>query len=300
MKPFFTIRLFIVFLLLLLVSLPEVKAGVPACHVLICCRETNKGMKFLVNGKWLEAHDYKDINQVSDVMQKIKDGGIRVVIIDMTNEVQWTQYWSDYKLMVNNIQQVCIKKKMQFIVFIGAAGGFSMWNEKAERVWKLWAPQAAYRKYGFGDNRPLLIVFQPSDMYWERYNKAPVSEKTYLSKFHIGTTQVNDPILPGKSDGWGYRNFSQSVDGHVRFVCPNGGVAPETWHRIDKDAWKNRIEWAKKADHYSVYGSYDDICDGIHWGIADTKETDVIRNKYPNDDPYFYYNTLKGILTGKK
>lgn len=300
MKPFFTIRILVVFLLLLSASLPIVKAGVPACHVLICCRDNNKGMKFLVNGKWLEAHDYKDINQVSDVMQKIKDAGIKIVIIDMTNEVQWTQYWNDYKLMVDNIHQVCAKKNMQFIVFIGAAGGFGMWNEKAARIWKLWAPQNAYRKYGFGDNRPVLIVFQPSDMYWERYNKAPDSEKTYLSKFHLGTTQVNDAILPGKSDGWGYRNYSQSVDGRVRFACPNGGVGPDTWHRIDNDEWKNRIEWAKQADHYSVYGSYDDVCDGIHWGIADTKETDVIRNKYPNNDSSFYYSTLKEILTGKK
>jgi hypothetical protein len=109
---------------------------------------------------------------------------------------------------------------------------------------------------------------------------------------------VNDPILPGASDGWGYRNYSQSVDGKVRFVCPNGGVHPgDPWYRISKDEWKRRVEWASQAEHYSVYGSYDDTCDGIHWGIANTKDTDVERNKYPDDEPYVYYDAVKKILT---
>ncbi len=254
----------------------------------------------MVNGKWNGAHDYKDINQVSDVLQKIKEAGIKIVIVDMTNESQWNIYWKEYEPMVNNIQQVCRKKNMQFIVFIGAAGGFSVWNEKAERIWKKWAQDAAYRRYGFGDNRPMLVVFQPSEMYWEKYNQAPDSLKTYLSRFHIGTTQVNDPILPGKSDGWGYRNYSQSADGRVRFVSPNGGVKPDTWYHISQAEWKRRIEWAKQAEEYSIYGSYDDTCDGIHWGIADTRNTSVTRNKYPDDQPYIYYDTVKELLTGDR
>lgn len=242
MKSSFIIRTALLFLLSIVVYLAKVKAGVPCAHILICCRENNKGMTFLVNGKWNGAHDYKDINQVSDVLQKIKDAGINIVIVDMTNESQWNQYWDLFKPMVNNIQQVCRQKNMQFILFIGAAGSFSDWNEKAERIWKTWAKDSTYRKYGFGDDRPMLIAFQPADTYWERYNNAPDSVKTYLSKFYIGTTQVNDPILPGKTDGWGYRNYSQSIDGKVRFASPNGGVPPETWYHINGAEWKRRVE----------------------------------------------------------
>lgn len=298
MKPNFIIRTTFVLLLPLFFYIPQSKAGIPCAHILICCRENNRGMTFLVNGKWNPAHDYSDISQVKDVLQKIKDAGINIVIIDMTNDSQWNKYWDIYRPMVDNIQQVCKKKKMQFIIFIGAAGSFSDWNEKAKRIWNTWAKDSSYRRYGFGDDRPMLVAFQPSDMYWERYDKAPDSTKTYLSKFHIGTTQVNDPILPGKSDGWGYRNYSQSVDGKVRFVCPDGGVAPDTWHHIKGDEWKRRVEWAKQAEQYSVYGSYDDVCDGINWGIAATKNTEVKYNKYPGDDPYIYYNILKKELTG--
>ena len=297
MKLTSIVQIMLLLVISMFIYIPSSKAGVPCAHILICCRENNRGIQFLVNGKWNPAHDYNDITQVDDVLQKIKSAGINIVIIDMTNDSQWNKYWDIYSPMVNNIQKVCKKKKMQFIIFIGAAGSFSNWNEKAKRIWNTWAQDPSYRKYGFGDNRPMLVAFQPSDMYWERYNKAPDSSKTYLSKFHIGTTQVNDPILPGKSDGWGYRNYSQSVDGRVRFVCPNGGVEKNTWHRINGNEWKRRIEWAQKSTEYSVYGSYDDTCDAINWGIANTKNTDVEYNKYPSDYPYIYYDILKKELT---
>jgi hypothetical protein len=294
------IRTVLVILLISWTYTPEIKAGHPCCYVLICCRSTNKGMTFLVNGKWMNAHDYGDISQVKDIMQKIKDAGIKTIIADMSNDSQWTNLWAEFEPMLKNIQQVCREKNMQFFILIGAAGEFSFWNEKAERIWNSWSKDPTYRKYGFGDDRPMLVVFQPSDMYWERYNAAPDSVKTYLSRFYIGTTQVNDPILPGTTDGFGYRNYSQNVDGKVRFACPNGGVPPQDWYRISETEWKRRIGWASQAEQYSIYGSYDDVCDGIHWGIADTRNTDEQRNKYPGDDPYVYYHVLQQILTGNK
>ncbi len=297
-------------LLLLLMDIPEVNAGEPCCHILICCRNTNDGMTFLVNGKWDPAHDYRDINQVSDILQKIKDTGVKNVIIDMTNASQWTNLWDRFQPMVNNIKKVCREKHMQFFIFIGAAftendrqrinkSQFAFWNEMAKNVWEMWAQDPTYRRYGYGDDRPILIVFQPSDMYWGRYKAAQDSEKTFLSKFHIGTTQVNSPILPGKSDGWRYRNYSQSADGKVRFACPNKGVPPSDWGRISKEDWEKRARWASEAEEYSIYGSYDDVCDAIHWGIADTKNCNVVHKKYPGDEPYYYYNVLKDILSNE-
>jgi len=304
------IQTFLFFLLPLLIYVPKVKAGEPCCHILICCRSNNDGMTFLVNGNWNPAHDYTDIKQVSDILQKIKDAGVKNVIVDMTNASQWTHLWAQFKPMVNNVQQVCREKNMQFFVFIGAAfveddkkriktTPFAFWNAMAKNVWEMWAQDPTYRRYGYGDNRPILIVFQPSDTYWGSYSAAPESEKTYLSKFHIGTTQVNSPILPGLSDGWGYRNYSQSVNGKVRFASPNKGVPPSDWGRISKDEWKKRAVWASEAEEYSIYGSYDDVCDAIHWGIADTKKCEVAHKKYPGDEPYYYYNVLKDILTAR-
>ncbi len=106
------------------------------------------------------AHDYNDINQVEDVLQKIKNADINIVIIDMTNDSQWNKYWEIYKPMVDNMQQVCKKKKMQFIVFIGVTGSFSDWNAKAKRIWNTWAKDSSYWRYGFGDNVPCLLPFR--------------------------------------------------------------------------------------------------------------------------------------------
>ena len=306
------VRIIGIVLLVMLLSAngTEVLAGEPVCHLLICCRGNNQGMKFQVNGQWLEAHDYGDMKQVSGILQHIKDAGIHTVIVDMTNPSQWARFWDQFEPMVHNVAEVCRHKDMEFLLFIGAAipeqvkknnqievDDFTFWNGIAERIWKSWAQHPNYRKYGYGDDRPMLIVFQPSDIYWERYWDTQQSKKSYLANYRIGTTQVNDPILPGKSDGWGYRNYSQSSDGKVRFVSPNGGVHPgDPWYRISVEEWTRRVEWASQAEHYSVYGSYADTCDAIHWGIADTKACTSEIKSYPGHESYSYYNVLKDLL----
>lgn len=296
-------------LLVVLAAASTVSAGHPCAHILVCCRSSNRGTEFLVNDQWMRMHSYQDISQVRDILQKIKDAGIKTVIIDMTNASQWTRLWDEFEPMLNNIEKVCVEKDMQFFMFIGAVLGedmkqenkitedaFVFWNRMAEKIWNTWAQKPVYRKYGFGDDRPMLLVFQPSQSYWKKYDQAPASEKNYLSKFRIGTTQVNSPIVPGASDGWGYRNFSQNDSGTVRFVSPNGGVPPQDWFRIDKAEWEKRVRWAAEAEQYSVYGSYDDTCDGIFWGIADTAKSLRPDHKYPGNQPYLYYDVLKKVL----
>ena len=309
----YSAKMLLFILLGLFFCTPIVQAGEPCCHVLICCRSANDAMKFQVNGKWNPAHDYGDINQVRDILQTIKDAGIKTVIVDMTNASQWTNLWKEFEPMVNNIQQVCGEKKMHYFLFIGATlpesirqetgitqDAFAFWNDKAKLILNTWAKNPAYRKYGFGDNRPMLLAFNPAEMYWKIFKEAPDNQKNYLQKFHIGTTQVNEPILPGVSDGWGYRNYSQSVDGKVRFASPNNGVPPSDWKRISSDKWRERVKWASESAEYSIYGSYDDTCDAIHWGIADTKDCKIAFKKYPNDDPFYYYKVVKEVLTGSK
>ena len=306
-------KLVLLILLCLFLYSPVIKAGEPCCHVLICCRSNNDGIKFQINKEWNPAHNYGDISQVRDILQRIKDAGIYTVIVDMTNASQWTNLWNEFEPMVNNIQQVCQEKEMHYFLFIGASlpedikketgvnrNAFAFWNDKAKLILNTWAKNPAYRKYGFGDDRPMLLAFQPSEMYWKDFNAAPDNEKNYLTKFHIGTTQVNDPILPGVSDGWGYRNYSQSVDGKVRFASPNSGVSPDEWKRISSEQWVERVKWASEAEEYSIYGSYDDVCDAIHWGIADTKNCNIAFKKYPNDDPLYYYKVVKEVLAGKR
>lgn len=278
--------------------MPTAHAGHPCAHILICCRSANAGVTFLVNGEWNPNHDYGDLKQCRDILQKLKDAGIKTVIIDMTNDSQWQQLWDAFRPMVDNVRHVCREKDMQFFIFIGAAGEFSDWNEKAKRIWEMWAPDPAYRRYGHGDDRPMLLVFQPSEMYWPRWEHAKEEDKTYLKKFRIGTTQVNDPVVPQDTDGWGYRSKWQNKCGSVRLASPNGGIPPETWYHIDVDEWEKQVRWAKEASEYSIYGSYDDTCDSFFWGIADTSGTERKNNIYPDPgNPRYYYDVVKRVLT---
>lgn len=287
---------------------------VPACHLLVCCRVgANLGTTFLINGQWNPAHDYRDIDQVRDILQKVKEAGIRVVSVDFTNPNEWemgeggplhmegaSQDWDQFKPMLDNIAKVCTEKGMEYFIFIGDPQCWSMryWNTVAGYIWDNYAQGPSYRRYGFGDDRPLLVSFLPGDTFWPLWERTPEEERDNLAKFRIGTCQVNDPITPTPSDGWGYRNISESSDGKVRFCCPNSGVPPQDWARVDAAEWRRRVKWALGAAEYAVFGSYDDTCDAIMWGICDvsasTKPSHV--NPATVAMPSVYYDILKEEL----
>ena len=297
-------------------SLPAPRSSyptpIPVTYLLICCRTMNNGTKFLVNGQWQPNHDYRNIETTRYILQKIKAAGINTVGVDFTNPSMWDvpvydangnlvdDFSAEFKPMLDNIVQVCQEKDMNFFIFLGNTMAWTMkyWNTIAKRVWEDYAQLPNYQHYGFGDDRPLLVMFLPGESFWNQFNGTPDNEKDYIARFHIGTCQVNDPINPQTSDGWGYRNYSQSSDGNVRFACPNGGVPQAEWYRIDASMWKQRVDWAMKAKHYAVFGSYDDTCDGIFWGIADVSQSDSKYhiNKKTVDDPYLYYNILRDKL----
>lgn len=267
-------------------------AGVPVTHVMICCQGS---ASFLLNGKWNANPDFKDIDQASDMLQKIKDAGIDIVIVDMTNEAQWDNAWNEFSVMVDNIQAVCERKKLQFAIFLGAqVRPLSYWNRCAGKILTRWANKPTYRAWGFdGDNRPLLVEFLPGQSYWAVYNAAPDSAKTDLSKFHIGTTIVNDPATPQVSDGWGYRDTFQSSDGKVRYASPTKGLYPPTVTFGTGAEWLAKVQWCAKAEYYSVYGSYDDAWDAQNWGIARMSSG---KPAYAGDDPNVYYDVLRNFL----
>lgn len=289
-------------------------AGHPCAHVLICCRGSNNGTTFEINGKMIPNHDYVDIEHTRDILQKMKDAGIQTVIIDMTNASQWTNLWSSYEPKVNIIRKVTREKGMTYFAFIGAqftsddvkkrmvpGGPFAFWNGIAGKVYDTWAKDPHYRRYGHGDDRPMLLAFNDGKTYWKQFEQTKPEHKNHLEKFRIGNTQINQVIEnPHESDGWGYRSKWQNKSGSVRFVSPNGGVEPSTWHKISAEEWEQQVRWAKQASEYSVYGSYDDTCDSIFWGIADVSNSKSAHHISPDPgNPRLYYDILKNELTGR-
>ncbi len=179
-------------------------AGHPCAHVLICCRSNNNGTTFEINGKMIPNHDYADIEHTRDILQKMKDAGIQTVIIDMTNASQWTNLWSSYEPKVNNIRKVTQEKGMTYFAFIGAqftsddvkkrmvpGGPFEFWNDIAGKVYDTWAKDPHYRRYGHGDNRPMLLAFNDGKTYWKQFEETKPEYKNHLEKFRIGNTQIN-------------------------------------------------------------------------------------------------------------
>lgn len=283
---------------------PPADAPIPVSHIMPCCRWNNTGTTFLVNNTWNSYHEYNDISQCRSILKTISEAGIRVVCVDYTNQAQWDSQWEtdNFKGRLENIAQVCGEIGMEWFLFIGNLSNpnIGYWNGIAEKIWNSYARLSHYH---YKDGKPMLLIFMPGTQYNSAIRNASSSDKTYLKngdKFTIGTCQVNSAITPQSTDGWGYRNYSQSSDGAVRFVCPNSGVAPDTWARIDADTWVSRIDWGMQATRYIVIGSYDDTCDAIFWGIANVKAstTDYHKNADTIDDPYIYYSIVQETLLG--
>lgn len=286
-------------------------AGHPCAHVLICCRTNNDGVTFEVGGEFLPDHDYRDIEQVRSIVRRIKEAGIQTIIIDMTNPSQWTRFWPEFEPMVENLRKVTKEEGMEYFLFIGSYvpeqtkmnNGITMdsvpfWNSIAKRIYETYATDAHYRRYGHGDNRPILLAFVPGSTHEALLQGASTEDQAYWHKFRVGTTQVNDPVPePMESDGWGYRTRFGNPSGNVRFVSPNSGVHPTQWGKMTAEQWEKDVRWAKEAKEYSIYGSYDDTCDSIFWGIADTSKANRPHHRFPDPgNPRFYYDILKSIL----
>ena len=288
---------------------------IPICHIMPCCRANNAGTKFLVNGSWNSNHDYQQIEDVRGILQNIKDAGINIVCIDFTNASQWDdfgqsalhngdggEFWYKFGPMLDNIVRVCAEKEMKYCLFLGntqvSTTTLDYWNFIAGVVLERWASDPNYLHYGYGDDRPMLVMFVPGSRLASQLRNAPASQKNNLQQFHIGTCQINTPITPTTTDGWGYRNYSASSDGKVRFACPNSGVPPQDWARVDAAEWKSRMTWVLGATEYAVIGSYDDTCDAIFWGIADVRGsiTECHRNASTEGDPFIYYNIVRDSL----
>ena len=273
------------------------KGPVPVTYVMVCCHSFDRGTRFLVGeDQWDSVHDYCNYDFTRSMLWRIRQSGIRVVGVDFTNPSQWDEFHDHHWPMLENIVRACHELDMQYFLFCGNTAAWTMkyWNEKARLVWENLAQDPAYRRYGFGDDRPMLTIFLPGKDFWAQWERTPQEEKEYLSRFRIGTCQVNDPITPVESDGWGYRNMLGGSSDAARFVCPNSGVPPQDWARVGPGEWRRRVRWCLQAHEYAVLGTYDDTCDSNFWGIADVSGSTepAHRNDSTLLDPWAYYNIV--------
>ena len=161
--------------------------------------------------EWITNHDYRNIDHARAILSTIQQAGINDVIIDLTNPSQWAEtpaswpgcqpgenaLWeTETKDQIATIEQVCEELGMRFVMFIGnpAAHTLAYWNGIAERIWKSWAQKDVYRKYGYGDDRPMLVVFYMGEDFWKMYDAAPEHEKNYPVSYTHLTLPTNSLV----------------------------------------------------------------------------------------------------------
>jgi GH43 family beta-xylosidase len=246
---------------------------------------------FQVDGNFNGGHSYNDISQTRQILQNIKDAGITFLILDMTNNLQWDAVQGSF-LAIDNIQKVAAEKGMTFAILLASIDNPGGSHEaRAQIIWEKYAQLPHYQKNPY-TNKPIVTLFDVTD--------PTILRGTYLDKFQLESASQSY---------WGYRNMKGSPDNTVRFVSPNPGVNGNPvvdWSRVSPTEWETRVKWAKEATVFSIIGSYDDHCDGLFWGIANSKNHWIDPN-YPTVNTYYhpdtkdewqYYNIVKSVLTG--
>lgn len=270
---------------------------VPVCHLHMGnSSEVSSGSLFFINGQWTPGIDYGDMDQISFVLNKIKDAGISVVCVDCHESEDWGMGTD----CLDIISKACSNAGMEYFILLTPSHSpvIQDLNQAAGLIMERIATDKAYRHYGFGDDRPILTLSLSGTDFRNLVESASDDDKKHLDMFHIGTCQVNENQEIAETDGWGYHNMSESMDGSIRFCSPNSGVAPDNWARVDEQEWKRRIKWALGAKEYAVLGSYDDTQNALMWGICDVSHSRTPSHINPStiDRPSIYYDILKNIL----
>ena len=274
----------------------EAGVPVPVCYLLTGSRTgANQGTTFLVDGSWMSEQNYRDPDQTRDIVGKIKEAGIRVVGVVLSD-----MQGADTHTEIENIAAACRESELEYFIFLRNPEQKTLMalNAEAGTIWERYAQQKPYRRYGFGDDRPLLAVSLSGSSFRRMWEAAPEEEKSALERFRIGTCRMDVETAMTRSDGWGYRNVSECPDGTVRFCCPNAGVHPSEWSRVNAEEWRRRVKWALHASEYAVFGSYDDTVDATMWGICDVGRSKAAFHRNPETEgiPTIYYSILKEEL----
>ena len=87
---------------------------VPVTYIMVCCHWNDKGTKFLANGKWDSTHKYEDYAFAREMMRQIKESGVNVVGIDMTNPSQWDQFKANFWPKLKNVVKASRELGMEY------------------------------------------------------------------------------------------------------------------------------------------------------------------------------------------
>ena len=289
------------------------------------------GVKFLDNGRWTYNLPYNDSVFVARIMGQIQDAGVDAVYVDLTNwqsavmDEHGGNYWSSSADELPLISAEAKRRGMKFYVMMRAqhtntGSGRNYYtsiaraNWQAQQVWNEYAQENQYfTLYG----KPVIKFFKPMhDEFWEAYNAAPSSEKTYLSRFTLiteetGNNWVGNTSANGRNITDGKHKLATTPAMEVdkyRQVYPYyqdevGGWAENRKKNTAAD-WEEKVKWAMGASTIADLGFYDGM-DGSAWAITDP--TDAMNgvgsktgrpcNHWPGTDWWAYYNAVKEHAT---
>ena len=187
---------------------------VPVTYIMVCCHSMDRGTKFLINGEWDSKHDYKDYETALGLMRQIKDAGINVIGIDFTNPPQWDGAKDEFFLMLDNVRRATKELSMDYFMFLGntAAWTMSYWNEKARIVWETMVTDENYRRYGFGDDRPMLTIFLPGEDFKKQWD---ARERAFRgAEFRCRSQGMETYRTTGVEEACGVESRSQGICRH--------------------------------------------------------------------------------------
>jgi hypothetical protein len=218
-----------------------------------------------VGDEW-KALDWVDQAQVEAHLDGIKNAGVSVVIVDLTNGWKWLD--GRCKL----IQSLCAKKGLKFCVGENSDGNMARFESHAQDVWDNFAgPLAAnHDTYFQYHGKPLIVCYGIRSWVKDYQN----STGRFRRKFNLVWSSGED----SEKDKWGWQ--LEPWVGSIPSKDSMFVTSSVKWNSTDPNVWRKSLAWLdynfalarKSKPDCVIIGSYDDPTERNGWLIADTSK----------------------------
>ena len=210
-------------------------------------------------------------------LQQVKEAGINVIVLDLTNGLRWPD-------PCNTIRDFAATNNMKYAAAINIAN-MNDFETKAKTVWDVYAnPDVMHGDaYFYKDGKPLMVMYVAANVWDDMLQKGNIPPSfEYGSKFTLVWASGED----SRKDKWGWQipaYAGPQPSSEAMFVTSSLNWTAPHWSMT---GWRKNLAYLdynflvarQYAPKYIIVNSYDDIRERHGWMVAETADASLNYN----------------------